>query len=323
MLIWPDALLILLGALVIDAVVGDPVWLWRRLPHPVTLIGGAIAALDRRFNRADRSFGWRRSAGLLCLGGLLLAAALIGISLELALRSVDGGKLLIALIAAIFLAQRSLYDHVAAVYDAFAEWGLEQARRAVAMIVGRDPTSLDEPGVCRAAIESCAENFSDGVVAPAFWFALLGLPGLLIYKVVNTADSMIGHRTARHEAFGWAAARLDDLLNLVPARLSGLLVGLAAPMAKGQVASALCVMARDARRHRSPNAGWPESAMAGALHLALAGPRQYAERTVDDPFLNAEGRKDAKPDDIRRALRILVSASVLHATVYAALVVLI
>jgi adenosylcobinamide-phosphate synthase len=322
-LIWPDALLVLLGALVIDAVAGDPVWLWRRLPHPVTLIGAVIAALDRRFNRADRSFGWRRGVGLLCLAGLVLAAALIGASLELALRSVDGGKLLIALIAAIFLAQRSLYDHVAAVYDAFVEGGLEQARRAVAMIVGRDPAALDEAGVCRAAIESCAENFSDGVVAPAFWFALLGLPGLLIYKVVNTADSMIGHRTARHEAFGWAAARLDDVLNLVPARLSGLLIGLAAPMAKGQVASALRVMVRDARLHRSPNAGWPESAMAGALQLALAGPRRYAERTVDDPFLNAAGRKDASPDDIRRALRILIAASVLHAAAYAALVVLI
>lgn len=323
MLIWPDALLILLGALIIDAVVGDPVWLWRRLPHPVTLIGAAIAALDRRFNHADRSFGWRRGAGLLCLGGLLLAAALLGTGVELALRSVDGGKLLIALLAATFLAQRSLYDHVAAVYDAFAEGGLEQARRAVAMIVGRDPAALDEAGVCRAAIESCAENFSDGVVAPAFWFALLGLPGLLIYKVVNTADSMIGHRTARHEAFGWAAARLDDLLNLVPARLSGLLVGLAAPMARGQIASALRVMVRDARLHRSPNAGWPESAMAGALQLALAGPRRYAERTVDDPFLNADGRKDASPDDIRRALRVLIAASVLHAAAYAALVVLI
>ena len=321
MLIWSDALLILLGALVIDAVVGDPAWLWRRLPHPVTLIGAAIATLDRCFNRADHSFAWRRGVGLLCLGGLVLAAALIGAGLELALRNVDGGKLLIALIAAIFLAQRSLYDRVAAVYDAFAESGLEQARHAVAMIVGRDPAALDEAGVSRAAIESCAENFSDGVVAPAFWFALLGLPGLLIYKAVNTADSMIGHRTARHEAFGWAAARLDDVLNLVPARLSGLLVGLAAPVAKGQVASALRVMARDARLHRSPNAGWPESAMAGALQLALAGPRRYAERTVDDPFLNATGRKDARPEDIRRALRVLVAASALHAATYAALVV--
>lgn len=317
MLIWPDALLILLGALAIDAVVGDPAWLWRRLPHPVTAFGAAIDALDRCFNRSDRSPGWRRGAGILCLGVLVLTAGLLGTGLELILRGVDGGKLLIALIAAVFLAQRSLYDHVATVRDAFSTGGIEQARRAVAMIVGRDPASLDEAGICRAAIESCAENFSDGVVAPAFWFALLGLPGLLIYKAVNTADSMIGHRTERHEAFGWAAARFDDLLNLVPARLSGLLVGLAAPVARGNSLSALRSMMRDAKLHRSPNAGWPESAMAGALQLALAGPRRYAECTVDDPFLNPDGRRDARPDDISRALRVLIVASALHAVLYA------
>lgn len=321
MLIWSDALLILLGALAIDAVVGDPAWLWRRFPHPVTAFGAAISTLDRSFNHSDHPLRWRRGAGALCLGGLVMVAGTIGAGLELILRNVDGGKLLIALVAAIFLAQRSLYGHVAAVRDAFSEGGLEQARRAVAMIVGRDPASLDEAGVCRAAIESCAENFSDGVVAPAFWFALLGLPGLLIYKVVNTADSMIGHRTARHEAFGWAAARFDDLLNLVPARLSGLLVGLVAPIAKGHIVPTLRVMMRDARLHRSPNAGWPESAMAGALQLALAGPRRYAERTVDDPFLNAGGRKDARPDDVGRALRVLIAASVLHAILYVVLVV--
>lgn len=322
MLIWPDALLILLGALAIDVVVGDPAWLWRRLPHPVTAFGAAIGALDRRFNRSDHSPSWRRFSGVLCLGMLVLAAGAIGLGLELILRNIDGGRLLIALWAAVFLAQRSLYDHVAAVRDAFSEGGVEQARRAVAMIVGRDPASLDEAGVCRAAIESCAENFSDGVVAPAIWFALLGLPGLLIYKAVNTADSMIGHRTARHEAFGWASARFDDLLNLAPARLSGLLVCLTAPVAKGHVTSALRVMMRDAGLHRSPNAGWPESAMAGALQLALAGPRRYAEHIVDDPFLNADGRRDARPDDISRALHALIAASILHAMIYAIVVLL-
>jgi adenosylcobinamide-phosphate synthase len=187
------------------------------------------------------------------------------------------------------------------------------------MIVGRDPALLDEAGVCRAAIESCAENFSDGVVAPVFWLALLGLPGLIAYKAINTADSMIGHRTERHDSFGWAAARLDDLVNLIPARLSALLLAIAAPIAGGSVNTSLRVVKRDASKHRSPNAGWPESAMAGALGLALAGPRRYAEHLVADPFLNAEATKEAVPDDIDRALDLYAAACVIEAAAYAAL----
>src|SRR6185437_13596178 len=197
--------------------------------------------------------------------------------------------------------------------------GLIAACEAVAMIVGRDPESLDDSGVSRAAIESCAENFSDGVVAPVFWLALLGLPGLFVYKAINTADSMIGHRTPRHRDFGWAAARLDDLFNRVPARLAGMLVALAAPVVGGSMLTAVTIMWRDARKHRSPNAGWPESAMAGALGVALAGPRRYGESIVDDPFLNAAGRTNAVPDDIGRALKILVAACALEFAVYAAL----
>jgi len=187
------------------------------------------------------------------------------------------------------------------------------------MIVGRDPDQLDEAGVCRAAIESCAENFSDGVVAPVFWLALLGLPGLIAYKAINTADSMIGHRSPRYESFGWASARLDDLVNLIPARLSGLLIAIVAPIVGGSIGTALGVMWRDAAKHRSPNAGWPESATAGALGLALAGPRRYGERIVADVFLNAEARKAASPDDIRRALDLLIAACLLQAPAYAAL----
>jgi adenosylcobinamide-phosphate synthase len=212
------------------------------------------------------------------------------------------------LLASILLAQRSLYDHVARVSHGFAEGGVDGARRAVSMIVGRDPESLDEAGICRAAIESAAENFSDGVVAPVFWFVLFGLPGLVIYKAVNTADSMIGHRSPRHLAFGWASARLDDLLNLAPARLAGLLVALGAIAVRASPMEALAVMWRDARLHRSPNAGWPEAAMAGALGLALAGPRRYASGVVDDPYLNAEGRQEAKPQDIDRALTVMLAA---------------
>ncbi len=186
--------------------------------------------------------------------------------------------------------------------------GSNSARAAVSAIVGRDPQTLDEPGICRAAIESGAENFSDGVVAPAFWFVVGGLPGLLIYKAVNTANSMIGHRTARHEAFGWASAKLDDLLNWPAARLSALVIALAAPVARGRTRNALRIARTDARHHRSLNAGWPEAAMAGALNVALAGPRFYGGTVVDDPFLNSSGSLNAGPNDIRRATRVLFAA---------------
>jgi adenosylcobinamide-phosphate synthase len=250
---------------------------------------------------------------------LLAFSALSGFLIETVLRQISFGNLLIGLIASTLIAQRSLYQHVARVRTAFADGGLIEARRAVSMIVGRDPDQLDEAGVCRAAIESCAENFSDGVVAPVFWLALLGLPGLIAYKAINTADSMIGHLSPRYASFGWTAARLDDLVNLIPARLSGLLVAIVAPAAGGTTATALQVMWRDATKHRSPNAGWPESAMAGALGLALAGPRRYGMRIVNDVFLNAEARKEATPDDIGRALNLLIAACLLQTAAYAAL----
>ena len=309
MLIHADALLILVVALLADAVIGDPERLWRRLPHPVVWMGMLIGALDRRLNRAAWPGARRR---LLSIGALVVAVAaagLAGAAIEAGLRLLPGHVASIGLVASILIAKNSLYRHVAAVATAFDAGGLAAARRAVSLIVGRDPDSLDEAGVCRAAIETTAENFSDGVVAPAFWFALLGLPGLAAYKAVNTADSMIGHLSERHRDFGWAAARFDDLANLVPARLSGLAIALAAPLAGGSFREALRSMRRDARLHRSPNAGWPEAAMAGALGLALAGPRRYGARIVDDPYLNAEGRVDAGPDDIRRALGVFIGAA--------------
>jgi adenosylcobinamide-phosphate synthase len=318
-LIWSGTLFVVVAALAFDALIGDPDWLWRRLPHPVVLIGSFIGFLDRALNHETRSSATRKLAGVGVVILLLAISAVIGFLIEALLRQISFGNLLVGLVASTLLAQRSLYQHVSRVKSAFADGGLTGARRAVSMIVGRDPERLDEPGVCRAAIESCAENFSDGVVAPVFWLALLGLPGLIAYKAINTADSMIGHRTARHEQFGWAAARLDDLVNLIPARLSGLLLAAVAPVANGTIATALKVMQRDAAGHRSPNAGWPESAMAGALGLALAGPRRYAEHSVDDPFLNAEARKDAAPGDIGRALGLLMAACLLEAAIYAAL----
>lgn len=319
MLIWSDTLFVVVAALAFDALIGDPDWLWRRLSHPVAVIGSFIGLLDRSLNLETRSPAQRKFAGIIAVVLLLAISALSGILIKMALRQIAFGNVLVGLVASTLIAQRSLYQHVARVRSAFTDGGLAEARRAVSMIVGRDPDQLDEAGVCRAAIESCAENFSDGVVAPVFWLALFGLPGLIAYKAINTADSMIGHRSPRYLSFGWASARLDDLVNLIPARLSGLLVAIVSPIAGGTTATALKVMWRDAAKHRSPNAGWPESAAAGALGLALAGPRRYSERIVDDVFLNAEACKDATSDDIGRALNLLVAACLLQAAAYAAL----
>ena len=319
MLIWSDTLFVVVAALAFDALIGDPDWLWRRLPHPVAVIGSGIGWLDRTLNLDTRSPAQRKLAGIGVVVLLLATSASAGVLIEMALRQIAFGNLLIGLVASTLIAQRSLYQHVARVRDAFADGGLDAARRAVSMIVGRDPDQLDEAGVSRAAIESCAENFSDGVVAPVFWLALLGLPGLIAYKAINTADSMIGHLSPRYASFGWAAARLDDLVNLIPARLSGLLVAAVAPVAGGATSAAFKVMWRDAAKHRSPNAGWPESATAGALGVALAGPRRYGTRIVDDVFLNAEARQEATSDDIGRALRLLIAACLLEAAAYAAL----
>jgi adenosylcobinamide-phosphate synthase len=299
----------LAAALVIDGLVGDPDFIWRRIPHPVALIGGLIGFLDRWLNREASRPRTKRWLGAMALVIVVGVSAAVGFGLEWLFRSIPHGWIGTVIVAAILLAGRSLYDHVAAVAAAFAAGGLPAARQAVGRIVGRDPTSLDEAGACRAAIESAAENFSDAVVAPALWFLLLGLPGILGYKAINTADSMIGHLTPRHKDFGWAAARLDDLVNWPASRFSGALLGLAAPLARGSVATAFAVMRADACRHRSPNAGWPEAAMAGAIGVAVAGPRRYRGVLVDDPFLNAGGRRRATPNDIRRALRVYLGAA--------------
>jgi adenosylcobinamide-phosphate synthase len=307
MLSWSDTFVIAMAALVADAVIGDPDWLWRRLAHPVVAIGRAIAALDRALNRETWAPARRKFFGIVTILLLVTASLLLGYAIEAIIPRGFAGNIALGLLASTLIAQKSLYQHVARVRAAFETGGLAAAREAVSLIVGRDPDNLDENGVSRAAIESCAENFSDGVVAPTLSLALFGLPGLLAYKAINTADSMIGHRSDTYRDFGWAAARLDDLVNLAPARIAGLLLAFATPAARGSIVSALKTMWRDARQHRSPNAGWPESAMAGALGIKLAGPRRYPEGLVDDPYLNADGR-DATPADIRRALRMLVTA---------------
>lgn len=316
----PDTLPLVLIALAVDAAIGYPAALFARIGHPVTWIGAAIAGLDRNLNRPDRSFHARRRRGVAALAAVLAlvgaAAFLIGEGARLALDAVSIG--LLGVLASSLVAQRSLHEHVGQVADRL-EVGLDEGRAAVARIVGRDPQSLDEAGVARAAIESLAENFSDGVVAPALYIAVAGLPGGALYKAVNTADSMIGHRSARHEAYGWAAARLDDLVNLPASRLSVLLIAAAAALIPGaDPLGAIRAVMRDARNHRSPNAGWPEAAMAGALGLRLAGPRVYGGVTVEDHWMG-DGRADAGAADIRRALRIYRTACAVQAALLAAL----
>ena len=268
-------------------------------------IGALIAALDARLNHEDAAPAARRGWGVVALLGLLAVVVVPLAVLQAVLLPLGwAGIAVLALLAATLPAQRSLHEHVAAVAQGLEEEGLAGGRRAVAMIVGRDPESLDEAGVVRAATESLAENFSDGIVAPAVWGLLGGLPGMAFYKAVNTADSMIGHRTPRHAAFGWAAARLDDLVNLPASRLSALWIGLAAAMTPGASAGgAARAVWRDAGRHRSPNAGWPEAAMAGALGLRLAGPRVYGAVRVEDGW-RGDGRAAATVEDLRRALAL-------------------
>jgi len=304
-----DILLLLLAALVVEAAQGYPQRLYAVIGHPVTWLGALISRLDHALNLDGASFAARKAAGIAALLILLattLAAALILTDLCRMLGPL--GLLPLALLASTLLAQRSLHEHVAAVAEGLERGGLTGGRKAVAMIVGRNPESLDEAGVARAAIESLSENFSDGVVAPAFWLGAAGLPGIALYKAINTADSMIGHKTPRHLAFGWAAARLDDLVNLPASRLTALLLVAAAALDRdGDASGAWRAVRRDAGRHKSPNAGWPEAAMAGALGLRLAGPRIYGETRVEDHWMG-DGRAEATAADIRRALRLCVRA---------------
>lgn len=281
---------ILALAMVLDATLGEPDWLWSRLRHPAVLMGQAVTWCDETFNVGPG----RKAKGVAVIAALTLGAVLLG----LAIRWLPDGGVLEVVIVAILLAQRSLADHVRDVGDALYK-GLEPGRDAVAMIVGRDVATLDKNGVARGAIESAAENLSDGVIAPIFWYIIAGLPGIIAYKLINTADSTIGYRTERHAEFGWAAARLDDVVNWVPARLTAALIAIS----NGSF-EAFRVMARDAKLHRSPNAGWPEAAMACTLGTALSGPRSYGGDMRDDPYVYAEGRRDLGANDIWRAVAV-------------------
>lgn len=301
-------------AMVVDALLGWPAWLFARIGHPVTWLGWLIAATDTAWNRESDPPALRRAAGV---AGSLLVIALavaLGWMLQSLLPSGWIQIVLAGILAWPLVALRSLHDHVAAVAKPLQAGDIGAARDAVSRIVGRDPAALDDAGIARAAIESLAENASDGIVAPVFWGALFGLPGILGYKAINTLDSMIGHRSERHEAFGWAAARIDDVANFIPARLTGFLFVLLAP----RRSEALSCMMRDARRHRSPNAGWPEAAMAGALGVRLSGPRIYHGSIAKEPWLN-EGARDPLTADISEGLKIYRGAILLLAGVLAIL----
>lgn len=306
-------------ALLIEAAVGYPDRITRAIGHPVMWMGYMIDWLDCKFNRPDRSAAYRKTAGFMAAFCIVAVPAALGFGVQRGLLLLPLGIVVAGTLASTLLAQRNLHVHVARVADALEREGLSGGRQAVSQIVGRDPDTLDAAGVARAAIESLAENFSDGIIAPCFWLAVGGLAGGVAYKAVNTADSMIGHRTARHKDFGFASARLDDLLNLPASRLSALLIIAAAAISKNASASqAWRAVRRDAHHHRSPNAGYPEAAMAGALGLALAGPRVYGGVMVEDAAMG-NGRSDAGPTDIRAALALYRRADLIFIVLVAVL----
>ncbi len=306
---------LMLAAWVIESAIGYPDRLHRRIGHPVVWMGALIHRLDRTLNRPGLGRGRRHAFGIATTGVTVALATGAGLAAA-TLPASPLGWLAQAAIASSLIASRSLYVHVAVVADALASGDLTSARTALAHIVGRDTTELTAAAVARAALESLSENTSDGVIAPVFWGVLLGLPGLAAYKAINTLDSMIGHRSERYAAFGAFAAHLDDLVNWLPARLTALLFAVAS-----RKRQAFKVMFRDARNHRSPNAGWPESAAAGALGVRLSGPRRYGDHTAWESWLNADAH-DPELADLRRGLVLYVKTAVLAGLLLAAIAVL-
>ncbi|MEO6298378.1 MAG: adenosylcobinamide-phosphate synthase CbiB [Paracoccaceae bacterium] len=294
---------VMLVALLVEGALAWPHALYDRMGHPVTWLGSLIDLCDQRFNRGGDPDWLRRVAGVVVALGIIGAVWLVAMAVIWVLPGGWVGSLIAGILAWPLVATRSLYDHVKAVAVPLQRGDLDGARVAVSMIVGRDPTRLDTAGISRAALESLAESASDGVVAPLFWGVIFGLPGIAAYKAINTMDSMIGHLSPRHAAFGWAAARIDDVVNLIPARLTGLVF---AAVSGGWQASWDC-MRRDARKHRSPNAGWPEAALAGALAIRLSGPRVYDGGMSDDHWVN-EGAPDPVALDIGRGLDLYLKA---------------
>jgi adenosylcobinamide-phosphate synthase len=308
---FESTLLIVLIALIADWFFGEPEILWKNMPHPVVLFGKSISAFDKAWNKSEKSDAKRYRLGSLAIAILIAGAIGVGLGLQvLFARLGPVGFALETFIVFVLLAQKSLIDHVAAVGEGLSRGGLEEGRKAIALIVGREPSCLDGPAMIRASIESLSENFSDGVVAPALWYAVFGLPGILAYKMINTADSMIGHRNETYRYFGRTAAQIDDLANWLPARFSALLIAAGALFLCGSQAArdSLAVAMSDAGLHRSPNSGWPEAAMAGGGGFALGGPRVYPGETVNQAFINGAGRRDLEIGDMALAIRIFSAA---------------
>ncbi|MBO6918351.1 MAG: cobalamin biosynthesis protein [Rhizobiaceae bacterium] len=311
-------LLILLLAIILDMVVGDPDWLWRKFPHPVVGFGKVISILDQRLNRIRDNRQMRKKLGILALAIMLLLALVAGLLLVglFGQLGLIGFAIEIVMVA-VLIAQKSMSDHINAIIEPLSTGDIEGARTAVSMIVGRQTAEMETSDVTRSSIESLAENFSDGVVAPIFWYAILGLPGILMYKMLNTADSMIGHKTVEHEDFGWASAKLDDVANCLPARISALLIAMAALISLGvqSFKNAIWTVLNNASLHRSPNAGWPETAMAGALGIVLSGPRTYNGKITHEPYLNPTGRLKLTHLDLEAASKLFWLACVIEAVI--------
>lgn len=310
-------LLILVLAIVLDMFVGDPDWIWRKLPHPVVFFGKVISTLDRYLNRIRDNRRMRKKFGMLALCIMMALALIIGVLLTSLLRQIGVfGFVIEIIIVAVLIAQKSMSDHIEDIIAPLSSGDIGRARHAVSMIVGRHTADMDASDVTRSSIESLAENFSDGVVAPVFWYALLGLPGILMYKMLNTADSMIGHKSVEYEDFGWASARLDDLANWLPARISASLIAFSAWVLMGSksIKNAVWSIMHNASLHRSPNAGWPETAMAGALDIVLSGPRIYGDKTSNELYLNATGQLELSHLDLEKACKIFWVSCIIELT---------
>lgn len=309
-------LLILVLAIVLDMLVGDPDWIWRRIPHPVVWFGQVISILDRYLNRIRDNRQRRKRFGVLAVLIMLTIAMLAGVLFSYIFGHLGViGFAIEIIIVAVLIAQKSMSDHIKNIITPLSLGDIEGARYAVSMIVGRQTSEMNASDVTRSSIESLAENFSDGVVAPVFWYALLGLPGILMYKMLNTADSMIGHKTVEYEDFGWASAKLDDLANWLPARLSALLIAFAALISIGPKSfkDAIWTVLNNASLHRSPNAGWPETAMAGALGIVLSGPRSYGDKVTHEPYLNPTGRLELTHLDLEKSCKLFWLSCILEA----------
>lgn len=309
-------LLILVLAIVLDMLVGDPDWIWRRVPHPVVWFGQVISTFDRYLNRIRDNRQTRQRFGVLAVFIMLAIAMLAGLIFSYLFGHLGLiGFAIEIVIVAVLIAQKSMSDHIKKIITPLSSGDIEGARYAVSMIVGRQTSEMNASDVTRSSIESLAENFSDGVVAPVFWYALLGLPGILMYKMLNTADSMIGHKTVEYEDFGWASAKLDDLANWLPARLSALLIAVAALISIGPKSfkDAIWTVLNNASLHRSPNAGWPETAMAGALGIVLSGPRSYGDKVTHEPYLNPTGRLELTHLDLEKSCKLFWLSCILEA----------